>query len=153
AAEFAEVFVVDNASPDGSAAFVRDAFPSVQVIANQQNRGFAAANNQAFQLAAGRYVLLLNPRTEGLGDGVLRMLTYLDEHSDVGVVGGLLRYGDGGFQHSAFRFPTLAMTFLDFFPLNHRLTEAGLNGRYPASAYQSDAFAVDHPLGACMLVR
>src|SRR5919109_3983922 len=54
-----EVFVVDNASHDDSAEMVREQFPSVCLIENVENRGFAAANNQAFALTTGRYVLML----------------------------------------------------------------------------------------------
>ncbi len=58
-----EIFVVDNASRDGSATMVRERFPSVRLIENAENRGFAAANNQAFAETCGRYVLMLNPDT------------------------------------------------------------------------------------------
>ncbi|MCX6022930.1 MAG: glycosyltransferase family 2 protein [Chloroflexi bacterium] len=151
--QYAEVFVVDNASADGSAAAVHEGYPWVRVIANRQNRGFAAANNQALTQAAGRKLLLLNPDTEVIGDAIADLAAYLDQHPEAGVAGGRLRYGDGAFQHSAFRFPTLAMALLDFFPINHRLTESWINGRYSAALYHGDAFPVDHPLGACMMLR
>ena len=53
-----EVFVVDNASSDDSVDMVRRKHPGVKLIVNADNRGFAAANNQALRLASGRYVLL-----------------------------------------------------------------------------------------------
>src|SRR5688572_7945340 len=59
----AQVVVVDNASPDGSARMVFERFPSVELIENRKNAGFARANNQAFQRSRGRYLLLLNPDT------------------------------------------------------------------------------------------
>ena len=147
-----EVFVVDNASPDGSAALVRRAFPSVQLLANRRNRGFAAAANQALGRAHGRYVTLLNPDTAVHGDSLRQIVAFLDSHPDVGVAGAPLVYGDGRFQHSAFRFPSLAMAFLEFFPLNHRLTNSRWNGRFPPGHYDR-VFEIDHPLGACMTVR
>ena len=55
-----EVIVVDNASADGSAQMVRDAFPAITLIANSDNRGFGAANNQGIDAATGSLVLLLN---------------------------------------------------------------------------------------------
>jgi len=58
-----EVFVVDNASRDGSAEIIRQRFPSVKVIANDSNRGFGAANNQALRECCGRHVVFLNPDT------------------------------------------------------------------------------------------
>src|SRR5688572_12391926 len=58
-----EVIVVDNASSDSSAAMVRSEFPRITLLVNEENRGFAAANNQAIAIAKGRYVLLLNSDT------------------------------------------------------------------------------------------
>ncbi len=72
-----EIFVVDNLSSDGSAQMVREKYlparafgsgrwqagPQVKLIENKENRGFAAANNQALKGASGRYILFLNPDT------------------------------------------------------------------------------------------
>ncbi|CUT04911.1 glycosyltransferase, partial [Candidatus Kryptobacter tengchongensis] len=57
----AEIFVVDNASEDGSVEMVRQKFPDVKLIVNDKNLGFARANNQALKLAKGKYILLINP--------------------------------------------------------------------------------------------
>ncbi len=149
-----EVIVVDNASADGSAGMVRDRFPTVCLVENAENRGFAAANNQAFEQARGRYVLMLNPDAEAKPGAVDALVAFMDEHPKAGACGGQLLYGDGSFQHSAFRFPTLAQIFLDFFPLNWRLTDSRLNGRYPRAWYmRGEPFQVDHPLGADLMVR
>ncbi len=133
---------------------VQDVFPQVGLLVNKENRGFAAANNQALGQSTGRYVTLLNPDTvvrEGALDG---MVKFLDERARVGIVGPRLLYPDGGFQHSAFTFPTLPMIFLDFFPFNHRLVNSRLNGRYPRALYEAgEPFPVDHPLGASLTVR
>ena len=64
-----EVFVVDNASKDGSVQMVEKEFPEAHLIANNFNAGFAKANNQAIRLSQGRYVLLLNPDMRLLGGG------------------------------------------------------------------------------------
>ena len=147
-----EVIVVDNASADDSVAMVREQFPQVEVIANAENRGFAAASNQGLRLAKGDFLCLLNPDTQ-LFPGALDVLaTFLESHPKVGVVGPTLLHTDGTYQHAAFRFPTLPMALIDFFPLNHRLLNSRLNGRYPFTLYER-AFAMDHPLGACMMVR
>ena len=160
----ASIWVVDNASEDGSAGMVADRFPEVRLIANSNNRGFAAANNQALREAgfagdrpAGElpaYVILLNPDTT-LEPGALRVwLEAAAEQPSAGVVGAALRYPDGGFQHSAFAFPTLSQVFFDFFPLHHCLIGSRLNGRYPRAWYEAETpFPVDHPLGAAMLIR
>lgn len=149
-----EVFVVDNASSDASADLVRSRYPSVQLIANAENLGFAAANNQAFGLARGRYILMLNPDTAVRPLALDRLVEFMDGHPRAGACGGKLLYADGTLQHSAFRFPSLAQIWLDFFPLNWRLHESRLNGRYPRAWYaRGEPFQVDHLLGADLTVR
>lgn len=151
-----EIFVVDNASRDGSAVMVRERFPSVRLIENVENRGFAAANNQAFAETHGRYVLMLNPDTVVRAGALETLVKFMDDRAlqRAGVCGGKLLYADGTFQHSAFGFPTLAQILLDFFPLNWRLANSRLNGRYPRAWYaRGEPFQVYHPLGADLLVR
>jgi N-acetylglucosaminyl-diphospho-decaprenol L-rhamnosyltransferase len=154
----ATVWVVDNASHDGSAAMVRDDFPQVRLVVSQVNLGFAGGNNLVLRHADGpcppRYVLLLNPDT-ALRPGVLRTLTdFMACYQRVGVAGARLFYGDGRFQHSAFGFPGLWQILFDLFPLPGRLHESRLNGRYPRAWYErGDPFPVDHPLGAAMMVH
>lgn len=146
-----EVVVVDNASTDGSVDVVRSEFPTVQLMENRTNRGFAAATNQGIARCSGRYLFLLNPDTEVLGDAPARLLAFMDAHPRVGMATGQLINPDGTLQHGAFMFPNLWMSFFDFFPLNHRLTGSSLNGRYPLE--QTAPFEIDHPLGASMMVR
>lgn len=156
-----EVIVVDNASQDGSAAMVRESFPQVRLIANEDNRGFAAANNQALRVLGygtgslpPRYVMLLNPDTAVRGNALTTLVRFMDENPKAGACGARLIHSDGRFQHSAFAFPTLFQVFFDFFPLNHRLTDSRLNGRYPRRLYQAgQPFPIDHPLGAALMVR
>jgi N-acetylglucosaminyl-diphospho-decaprenol L-rhamnosyltransferase len=147
-----DVWVVDNASADGSADMVPQRFPNVQLIANSDNLGFARANNQAIRAARGRYLLILNPDTEILSGSLDRMIDYMDGHPDTGIAGVRLVFADGSFQHSAFRFPGLAQAGLDLFPLHPRLVESRLNGRYPRRAYEHE-MDIDHPLGACFMLR
>ncbi|MBI5957016.1 MAG: glycosyltransferase family 2 protein [Chloroflexi bacterium] len=147
-----EVWVVDNASTDGSAEMVRQEFPQAKLIANGENRGFAAASNQAIEQCSGRYVLLLNPDTIVLDDALGSLVRFMDAHPRVGVAGARLVNRDGSFQHSAFRFPTLWMSLFDFYSPNHRITNSRLNGRYPVRDYDHP-FPIDHPLGACLMVR
>jgi len=147
-----EIIVVDNASDDGSAAAMRRYFPGVHIIQNEFNRGFAAANNQAIEMSQGRHLLFLNPDTQVSESAIPELVRFLDRHPRAGVVTGKLLNLDGSMQHSGFHFPTLWMAFLDFFPLSYRLTNSSLNGRYSAWSYRAP-FEIDHPLGACMLVR
>ena len=162
----AAVYVVDNASSDGSADMVRAHFPQVRLIASEENLGFARGNNLALRdmgfggseqdasRCGNLQVLLLNPDTVVLGKAVETLHRFLQAHPRIGLVGAALVHSDGGFQHSAFHFPSLAQVFLDFFPINHRLLDSRLNGRYPRRLYEAgDPFSIDHPLGAVMMVR
>lgn len=82
-----EVFVVDNNSGDGSVEMVKKDFPRANVIANDQNLGFAAANNQAIKKSRGGYVLLLNPDMRVFEDTLEKMTQWMDEHPQAGVGG------------------------------------------------------------------
>lgn len=147
-----ETFVVDNDSRDGSAEMVAAKFPEVRLIRNPENRGFAAANNLAIRQSSGRHVLLLNSDTVIRGDAPAQLVALLDTHPHVGAAGPRLLNPDGTRQQSVFRFPTLWMSLIDFFPLNHRVVNSRLNGRYPEQWHER-VFPVDHPLGACLIVR
>jgi hypothetical protein len=166
----ARVVVVDNASRDGSAGMVRARFPRVELIALEDNAGFAGGNNvglRALGLAhpspnvwgeGGKggegFVLLLNPDTEVQPGAIKILLDAIRVRPDAAVVTSRLSYGDGAFQHSAFRFPGLTQLYIDLFPVHPRLYETRLNGRYPRRSYDSGKpFEIDHPLGAVMLVR
>ena len=105
-----EIIVVDNASSDGSAGMVRSEFPDAILIANTENGGFAAANNQGLRMSRGRTVLLLNPDTIILGGAIDRMLGWLDRHPGVGCVGCQVLEGPGVIQRTCFADPNL----LDF---------------------------------------
>src|SRR5690606_5120444 len=93
----AEVFVVDNASVDGSCAMVRHKFPKVHLIENKENVGFSKANNQAIRLAKGAYVLLLNPDTVVEEDTFTKVLAFMDETPDAGGLGVKMIDGKGVF--------------------------------------------------------
>jgi len=153
-----EIWVVDNASTDGTVELLEDLFPQVHVIANQHNPGFGAANNQGLRAAAAyhpRYYFFLNPDTLVRPGAIGRLVKCLDERPKGGMAGARLIYGDGRFQHSAFSFPGLGQLVFDLYAMPARLYDSRLNGRYPRRFYQPDRspFAIDHPLGATMLVR
>ncbi len=102
-----EIIVVDNASTDGSVEAVRAAFPSVRVIANQTNNGFAKACNQGIAASDSRHILLLNPDMRVEPDAIAKTVAYLDSHPDVGVMGAQLMTPDGKPIHHMRRFPTV----------------------------------------------
>src|SRR5450755_3364723 len=75
-----EVFVTDNASADNSAPMVRESFPQVQVVENETNLGFAAANNRVFPLCRAEKILLLNSDTVVKGNALRVLVDFLDAH-------------------------------------------------------------------------
>jgi GT2 family glycosyltransferase len=177
----ASVWVVDNASGDGSAEMVAAEFPQARLIARQDNLGFAGGNNLALRelslecaaqapLARSTgaaevelphsksrpdLVLLLNPDAEPLDDAIGQMARFLLSHPKAGGVGAHLQYPDGRFQHGAFRFPGLAQLWFDFFlPRPRRLLDSRLNGRYsPRLWEEQEPFPIDFALGAALMVR
>ena len=90
-----EVFVVDNASSDGSADMVRREFPDVGLIANSDNVGFGRANNLAVKMSRSRHILFLNPDTLVPEGSIEEMVRFLDRHPSVGMVGPELTDGRG----------------------------------------------------------
>lgn len=100
-----EVFVVDNNSPDDSAAMVAAEFPEIHLIASKENHGFTGGNNIALRQVVGRNVLLLNPDTEAEPGSLTLLSRYLDAHPDVGAVGPKLLNTDGSLQPSGIPFP------------------------------------------------
>lgn len=152
------VWVVDNGSTDGTLALLDNIFPHTHVIANQHNAGFGAANNQGIAAAAEaepRYLLLLNPDTLVRPGAFSHLTRFLDDNPGVGMAGARLVYRDGRFQHSAFSFPGITQLLFDLWPVPSRLYDSRLNGRYPRHFYRPDGppFAVDHLLGAAMMIR
>ncbi len=149
-----QVIVVDNASPDGSAEMVRAEFPTVHLIANRENRGFTAANNQGLAVARGRHLLLLNPDTEVVGDALATMVAYADAHPEVGALGPQLRYPDGSLQPSRRRFPTFATALVESTVVQEWWRDNAILHRYYLADVPPDRVQpVDWLVGACLLVR
>ncbi len=155
-----QVFLVDNASADGSAQMVREKHPWVDLMENRDNLGFAKANNQAMKKASGDFVLLLNPDTE-VEDGSLRtLLNFLETRPEAQVVAPQLLNSDGSIQRSCRSFPTFLGMLYELIGLSS-LFDRPLLRQYGARfrAYKmldwnhDDERQVDQPEGACLLLR
>lgn len=148
-----EVFVVDNASADGSAAMVREEFPSVGLTASEENLGFTRGNNLALRQSCGRHVLLLNPDTEPEPGSLARLIRFMDEHPQAGACGPKLLNSDGSLQHNGRRFPSLWREFLGVTGLR-RLAMKRFERDLEYGREDFDALCeVDQVSGACILVR
>jgi GT2 family glycosyltransferase len=149
-----EILVVDNASTDGSSEMVRDEFPQIHLIANDENRGFTAANNQGLTLSQGRLLLLLNPDTEIVGDALATMLRYAHAHREVGGLGPRLLNTDGSSQASRRRFPTFSTALVESTVVQEWWDDNRILRRYYMADTPDDGIQrVDWVVGACLLVR
>ncbi len=143
-----EVFVVDNASRDESAAMVAKEFPEVKLHALTENIGFGRANNLAMREAKGETILILNPDTI-LGEDTLRvMVDFMRSHPKAGLAGCKLLNADGSFQISCRRgFPTPWASFTklfglsSFFPNSPRFAQYNLTYLPVDQTYEIDALA------------
>ncbi|MFQ5577512.1 MAG: glycosyltransferase family 2 protein [Anaerolineae bacterium] len=145
-----EVLVVDNASTDGSATMVQRRFPQVRLMVNDDNVGFAQANNQAIRHSKGDYVLLLNSDTKVKPHALNRLLDFLKAHPQAGAVGARILNPDGSLQTSCYPRPTLAREFWRLFHLDTFYPY----GSYAMANWDAGASrTVDALLGACILLR
>jgi GT2 family glycosyltransferase len=155
----AVVYVVDNASTDGTAESIRVLFPQVKLIVSAENLGFGGANNLAIRQIMTEpdpptAIYLLNSDTLTQIGATRALYDALFSNPRIGLVGARLSYEDGSFQHSAFAFPGLKQLWVEFFPTPGRLIESTFNGRYPKSLYERGTpFPVDFVLGATMMLR
>lgn len=146
------LFVVDNASRDGTVDMIRGRFPEVRLIANPSNAGFSVANNQAIRAGAGDYVLALNPDTRVTGGSLQRMLDLMEERPEVGISGCRLEQEDGTLDHAARRsFPTPLSALGHFTGLGRHERARGALAAYRAPDVESGP--VDAVNGAFMLIR
>ena len=150
-----ETWVVDNDSADGSLEMVRERFPDVRVIANEENVGFATANNQAIRQAAGRHVLVLNPDTILQEDTLRTLVAFMDARPDAGAVGCRILNPDGTFAPESRRgFPTPAVAFYRIAGLSKLFPQSPRFGRYNLTYLPLDEVCeVDALSGSCMMVR
>jgi GT2 family glycosyltransferase len=170
-----DIWVVDNASGDGSAAMVRAEFAHVHVIDSPRNGGYAYANNLALREVMGNrswvlgesdpapstqhpapdYVLLLNPDTVVPPGALDALASFMEAHADVGACGPRLLLGDGSLDVACRRsFPTPEIAFYRMTGLARLFPHSPRFGRYNMTYLDPELqTVVDAVVGACMLVR
>jgi hypothetical protein len=163
------VWVVDNASPDGSGAMVAADFPQVHLIRNPENNGFSAGNNLALRqlgfeseiegkhgpAVLPRYVLLLNPDTLVPPTAFVEMVRFMDANPNVGVAGPRVRRPDGTLDKACRRsFPTPQVSFYRMVGLSKLFPKSRRFNAYNLDFLpEEDAYPVDSVVGAYMQVR
>ena len=145
-----DIWVVDNASSDGSPERVRERYPAAHLIECKDNVGFARANNLAIEQSEGEYVLLLNPDTVVYPGTLTTLMHFIQDNPGTGGVGPRLLNPDGSLQGSCFPFPTLSR---ELWRLLH-LDRIYHFGTYNQAAWDKQLpRRVDVIQGACLLLR
>ena len=119
-----EVWVVDNASTDGSVTAAEERFPKIQVIRNSRNLGFAAANNQALRQIKGRYALLINTDVVITEGAVQELFRFMENTAEAAMACGQLLNLDGTKQNSIANFPSLLLLLTNETLLQNTLSES-----------------------------
>lgn len=150
-----EIFVVDNASVDGSQAMIKRKFRDVVLIENTKNVGFSKANNQALKNVKGTYVLIINPDTLIQEDTLVKLKDFLDRHPKTGAVGCKLINPDGSFQITSRRsLPTPWVAFTKITGLSRLFSRSRIFGKYNLTFLDPDCETeVDVLSGSFMFVR
>jgi hypothetical protein len=150
----AEVLVVDNASCDGSAAAVRDAFPGVRLTPCLTNTGYAAGNNLGAAQSMREYVMLLNSDTEVRAGALEALVRYLDRSPQHAAAAPRLVFADGSAQRACMGFPGVWTPLFFGTPLQRWLPRNWELRRYLQPAFDPEREAdVDQPPAAALLVR
>ncbi len=150
-----EVFVVDNASVDGSCEMVASEFPQVRLIESAENLGFSKGNNLAIRKSQAEYVLLLNPDTIIREDTLQQVADFMDTHEDAGALGVKMYDGQGEFLPESKRgFPSPKVAFFKMSGLARLFPKSKIFGTYHLGYLDEDEIhEVDVLSGAFMLLR
>ncbi|HEY7690887.1 MAG TPA: glycosyltransferase family 2 protein [Gaiellaceae bacterium] len=148
-----ETILVDHGSTDGTVELVRERFPEVRVL-RQENRGLGAGLNAGMCAAEARYHLLINSDAWLVGDALERLVAFADAHDDAAVIAPRLRNPDGTLQRSVRGFPTLWRIATEYFFLRKLAPRSrALNAYYAGDFDHGSVRAVEWAMGSCLLVR
>jgi GT2 family glycosyltransferase len=139
-----KICVVDNGSSDGSVEMLKAEFTDVILIENNENKGFAAANNQAMDFVDCKYYLLLNSDTLFLDDALDKMVLFAESQKNIAILSPKLIMANGNVQISYGKFVTLWNSILLNLKLKQRFNKNNAN--------LLKSIDVDYTIGACMLV-
>jgi GT2 family glycosyltransferase len=150
-----EVFVIDNASSDGTFEMLKNEFPQVKVIFSKENLGFAKANNLAIKEAKGKYIFLLNPDTILLDENFEKLIDFAEKNPDVGAIGPKVLNSDLTIQHQCKRgFPTPWNTLCYFLGLAKIFPKSKVFAGYLLTYLDTEKIQeVDSLSGCAMLVK
>lgn len=148
-----EIIIVDSASSDQTVSMLRERYPQVKLLAQDENVGYTRGNNIGLEAAQGRYLFLLNPDTELIGNALPMMIGYLDKHPEVGILGPHTLNPDRSTQSTRRRFPTKALAFFESTWLQPYAPQAMLKHFYVEDQPDDGIFPVDWVQGSALLAR
>ncbi|MHA1832263.1 MAG: glycosyltransferase family 2 protein [Candidatus Helarchaeota archaeon] len=164
-----EIFVVDNASSDGSVEMLEKEFNDVNLIKNEKNVGFSRANNQAINNCSGKYILFLNSDTRIEDKNFVEIIKYMESNPKVGAICPKLVYENGTTQHAVSSFPNALMYFLRFYGIGKlfrsqkiRMIIAKYSGCFISKRFKAmliphkennNIVKADKLSGACLILR
>jgi N-acetylglucosaminyl-diphospho-decaprenol L-rhamnosyltransferase len=148
-----DVVVVDNGSKDGTVELVRERFPEMRLI-EQENKGMGGGNNAGMRAADGRYFFLLNSDAWVVDDSIAQLVAFADAHPEAAVVGPKLLNTDGTLQRSARGEPTLWRLATEYLAIRKLAPHSGrLNPLYRGDFDHDRVAEVDWLSGSALLVR
>jgi len=148
-----EVIVVDNASPEGIEK-LKTKFEQVKFIEVEENKGFSAGNNVGLKAAKGKYLLIINPDVVIVNGALEKLVSFMEENSQVGIAGPKLLNPDGTIQNSCLRFPARIMPFYRRTPLGKLKPGKKYLKKYLMLDFDHQTKrSVDWLFGACLIVR
>ena len=148
-----EVILVDNNSNDGSREFVKQNFPWVHLLKNENNVGFAVANNQAIDLSSGRYILLLNPDTVIYSGALKKMIEIIDNDHHIGALSCMLLNTDNSLQYSIGRFPSWYYQIAESLFLHRLFPSLNLTELEFNKKKYNQFHEIDWAFGAALIIR
>ncbi len=156
-----EIYVVDNASQDGSLEKLQEDFSKetsdglIKFIANSKNKGFAFANNIAIKQTSSKYVLLLNSDTIVVDNCLEECINYMETDKRIGALGCKVTLPDGTLDKACRRsFPDVNVSFYRMTGLSYLFPKSKRFGRYNLTYLdENETYEVDCLMGAFMLVR
>lgn len=150
-----EVIFVDNSSSDESLAFLEDAHKKgrITLVKSRVNLGFGAGNNLGASYAKGKYIMIMNPDIFVEPDTLAKMVTYMDQHDDIGVLGPKLFYYNGTVQDSCRRHMTYLNLIAKRTPLKRLPFFKRLYEHYTMADFDHMQIReVDLLVGACFMI-
>ncbi len=149
-----EVLVVDNDSQDATKDIIREFYPWVILIENEQNLGYAHANNQGITCSVGKYILLLNPDVRLRENALLELFLFMQKHPDAGATGPQLLNLDGSIQPSCREFPGFSTLIYDVLGLSYLFPKSRVFARWRMGYFDHNSQReVDQPMASALILR